>query len=74
MKKYEQLSSAKCLEKYGDTDLYGEDLNKIYTIDHEDTHFFKKKGWALIGIPDEPDGGSTYHKYFSIHEYFLIEF
>ena len=54
--------------------IYDEDMKKRYTIDHEDTHFFKKKGWALIGIPDEPDGGSTYHKYFSIHEYFLIEF
>ena len=72
MKKYDQLS--KCLEKSDTMHLYDDYLQKRYTIDHEDTHFFKKKGWALIGIPDEPDGGSTYHKYFSIHEYFLIEF
>ena len=67
MKKSEQRYSAKFLEIYGGMALYYEDWKRIYTIDHEDIHLFKKKGWALIGLPHEPDGGSTDHKYFPIN-------
>ena len=31
-------------------------------------HFVKGEGYALIGNPDFPDGSSTDHEYFCIHE------
>ena len=31
-------------------------------------HFVKGEGYALIGNPDFPDGSSTDHDYFCIHE------
>ena len=69
MKKWDQISTAIFLAKYGGLALYDEYVEKIYTIDHEDIHFFNKKGWSLVGIPDEPDGSSTDHKFFSINKY-----
>ena len=68
------ISSGKFLENYGGMAPYDEDENKRYTIDNEYICFFKKKGFALIGLPDEPDGISTDHEFFSIYEDFFIEF
>ena len=34
--------------KNGGLAIYDEDKKKIYTIDHEDIQFVKKKGWELI--------------------------
>ena len=43
MKKYDQIFSAKLLEKYGGLAIYDEDLKKRYKIDHEDIKFSRKK-------------------------------
>ena len=66
MKKYDQLS--KCLEKSDTMHLYDDYLQKRYTIDHEDTHFFKKKIWDLIGIPKQPGVYFSDHASFFIHD------
>ena len=42
MKKTEQISSTRFLEKYGCLSRYNIDLKKRYTIDHEDINFVKK--------------------------------
>ena len=34
-------------------------------------HFVKGYRYALIGNPDHPDGSSTYHEYFCIHDDFF---
>ena len=64
MKKSDQISSAKFLTEYRGLDLYDEDAKKKYTFDHEDIHLFNKKGWALVGITDEPGGRYTDIKLF----------
>ena len=42
MKKYDQIFSAELLEKYGGLAIYDEYMNKIVTIDHENSHFVNK--------------------------------
>ena len=69
MNKSDKRYYANFLETYGGLDLYDEDVKKKYTIDNKDIQFFKKKGLALVGIPDKSDVGSTDHEFFSIHEY-----
>ena len=69
MKKSNQISSANFLGVYGGLDMYDKDVKKIYTIDHEEIQFFKKKVWAIIGLTDGTDGIYTDHESFSIHEY-----
>ena len=54
--------------RYGGLSLYAIDLEKIYSIDDEDIQFVKGDGNALIGNPDNPDGNSTDHEYFFIHD------
>ena len=71
MKKSYQISSAKLLANFGSLDIYNMDVMRRYTIDNEDTNFFKKKDWALVGITDENDGNSTDHGYLTIHKDFL---
>ena len=46
-------------------------MDNIYSIDDKDIHFVKGNVYALIGNPDHPDGNSTYHEYFCIHDYFF---
>ena len=48
--------------------LYDIDTKKRYSIEEKEMHFLKVEGYALIGNPDFPDGSSTDHEYFCIHE------
>ena len=68
MKKYDQRSHTCFLAKYGGLSLYDIDTEKRYSIDDKEIHFVKGDRYALIGNPDHPDGSSTYHEYFCIHE------
>ena len=43
-------------------------MEKIYSIDDKEVHFVKGGGYAFIGNPDHPDGSSTDHEYFCIHD------
>ena len=56
------------MAKYVGLSLYDIDFGKIYFIDGEDIHFVKECGYALIGNPDYPDGTSTDHEHFCIHD------
>ena len=49
-------------------DLYDEDMEKIFIIDHEQLKFDKTDGWTLIGIPEKEDGTLSDHGYFCIHD------
>ena len=68
MKKNYQRNRTRFLEKYGGLSLYSIDFGKIYFIDDEYIHFVKGDEYALIGNPDYPDGTSTDHEYFCIHD------
>ena len=68
MKKDDQRSRTCFLAKYGGISLYDIDTEKIYYIDYKDINFVKGDGYAWIGIPDHPDGSSTDHEYFCIHD------
>ena len=63
-----QVSKDMFLEKYGSLDLYDEDLEKIFIIDHEKLQFDKTDGWNLIGIPEKEYGTLSDHDYFCIHD------
>ena len=56
------------MAKYGVISLYDIYFGKRYSIDDEDIHFVKGDIYALIGNPDHPDGISTDHEYFCIHD------
>ena len=56
------------LAKYGGLSLYDIDTEKRYSIDDKEMHFVKGEVYSLIGNPDFPDGSSTDHEYFCIHE------
>ena len=56
------------MAKYGGLSLYDIYFGKIYSIDDEDIHFLKVDVYALIGNTDHPDGTSTDHEYFSLHD------
>ena len=68
MKKNYQRTRTCFLAKYGGLSLYKIDTEKRYSIDDKEIHFVKGDGYALIGNPDNPDGSSTDHEYFCIHE------
>ena len=68
MKKDDQISRTRFLAKYGELSLYDTDTEKIYSIDDKEIHLVKGYGYALIGNPDHPDGTSTDHEYFCIHD------
>ena len=68
MKKNDQRTRTHFLAKYGGLSLYDFDFDKRYLIDDEEIHFVKWDGYALIGDPDHPDGTSTDHEYFCIHD------
>ena len=68
MKKDDQRSWKRFLAKYGGLSLYDIDMKKRYYIDDKEIHFLKGYGYDLIGNPDHPDGSSTDHEYFCIHD------
>ena len=68
MNKDNQRYRTRFLAKYGGLSLYDIYTENIYSIDDKDIHFVKGDGYALIGNPDFPDGSSTDHEYFCIHE------
>ena len=68
MKKDDQRYCNRFLAKYGGLYLYYIDTEKRYSIDDKEIHFVKGGGYALIGNPDHPDGSSTDHEYFCIHD------
>ena len=63
-----QLLRTMFLENHGSLDIYDEDLKEIFIIDHKKLQFNKISGWAIIGIPEEPDGTLSNHEYFCIHD------
>ena len=67
MKKTDQISCTRFLEKYGGFSLYDIDLEKTYTIDVKCIWFVKGYGYDLIDNPDHTDGTSTNYEYFLIH-------
>ena len=68
MNKYDQISRTCFLAKYVGISLYDIYMEKRYSIDDKDIHFVKGYGYYLIGNPDHPDGTSTDHEYFCIHD------
>ena len=64
IKNKSQLYRTMFLEKYGSLDLYDEDLEKIFIIDHKQLQFGKNYGWNLFEIFNKLDG------YFYDHETF----
>ena len=68
MKKDDQVSRTHFLSEYGGLSLYDIDMEKRYSIDDKEIHFLKGNGYALIGNRDHPDGSSTNHGYFCIHD------
>ena len=68
MKKNDRRTRTCFLEKYVGLYLYGIDSGKRYSIDDKGINFVKGYGYALIGNPDHPDGTSTDHEYFFIHD------
>ena len=68
MKKTDQISRSRFLEKCGSFSLYDIDMKNRYTIDHKYIWFIKKYWFALIGNPDHLDGTLADHEYFFIHD------
>ena len=68
LKKDDQRYGTCFLAKYGGLSLYDIDTEKIYSIDKKEMYFVKGEGYALIDNPDFPDGSSTNHEYFCIHD------
>ena len=69
IKKNDQRTRTHFLAKYWGLSLHDIYFGKIYSIDDEDTKFVKRDGHALIGNPYHPDGTSTDHEYFFIHDH-----
>ena len=68
MKKNDQRTRTRFLNKYVGLSLYDINFEKRYPIDDEDIQFIKWDGYYLIGYPDHPDGTSTDHEYFPIND------
>ena len=68
MKKDDQIFRTRFLANYGGLSLYDIDTENRYSIDDKDIHFVKGDKYALISNPDHPDGTSTDHEYFCIHD------
>ena len=68
MNKYDQIYRTHFLVKYEGLSLYDIDMEKRYSIDDKEIHFVNWYGYALIVNPDHPDGTSTDHEYFCIHD------
>ena len=61
--KNDQRTRTQLLGKYGGLSIYDIYFEKIYSIDDEDICFVK-----VIGNQYNPDGNSTYHKSFFVHD------
>ena len=68
MNKYDQISLTRFLAKYGVLYIYNIGMENRNSIDDKDIHFVKGDRYALIGNPYLPDGTSTDHEYFCIHD------
>ena len=68
MKKNYQRSCTRFLAKHEGLYIYDIHFERRYSIDDENIHFVNGYGYALIGNPDNPDGTSTDHEYFFIHD------
>ena len=68
MRGNDQRTCTRLLAKYGGLSIYYIDFEKRYSIDDEYILFVKGYLYALIGNPDHPDGTSTDHEYFFIHD------
>ena len=71
MKKYDQKSRTRFLAKYVGLYIYDIGMEKRYSIDDKEIHFVKGDRYVLIGNPDHPDGTSTDHEYYCIHDDFF---
>ena len=68
MKKDDKRYRIFFLDKYGGLSLYDIDTEKIYSINEKEMRYVKGEVYAFIGNPEFPDGSSTDHEYFCIHE------
>ena len=68
MKKNDQRTRTRFLDKYGGLYINSIDFGNRCSIDDEDIQFVKVDVYALIGNPDHRDGTSTDHEYFCIHD------
>ena len=68
MKKNDQRICTCFLAKYGGLSPYHIYFGNRYYIGNKDIHLVKGNRYALIGNPDHPDGTSTDHEYFCIHD------
>ena len=66
--KHDQRYRTQFLDKYGGISLYDIDIEMRYTIEDEYINFIKEGIYDLIGNPDNPDGTSTDHEYYIIHD------
>ena len=71
MKKYDQRARTCFLTKYGGLSIYDIYSGKRLSIDDEDIHFVKWDEYASIVNTYHPDGTSTDHEYFCIHDEFF---
>ena len=56
------------MAKYGGLYLHDIYKEKRCSIYDKEIHFVKGYRYELIGDPDHPDGASTDHEYFCIHD------
>ena len=68
MKKNDQITCTCFLAKFGGLSIYDINMDKRHSIDDKGIHFVKGDGYALTGNQDHPDGTSTHHEYFCIHD------
>ena len=54
--------------KYGNLDLYDEDLEKKIIIEHKLLEFNRTDEWNLIEIPEKEDENVSDQEYFCIHD------
>ena len=74
MNKDYQRIRTRFLDTYGGLFIYDIDMEKRYSIDDKEINFVMGDGYALTGNPYHPDGSSTYHEYFCIHDDFFTEY
>ena len=67
MKKNNQRTLTCFFSNFGGISLYDIYFGKTYLIEDEDINLVNGYGYAIIGNSDSPDGTSTDHEYFFIH-------
>ena len=68
VKEHDQIFCTSFLEKYCCLSINDIDVERRYYLGDEDIKFIKKYGQDLFDNPDNPDGTSTDHEYFLIHD------